>query len=166
MEMNTRLQVEHPVTEMTTGIDIVQAQIRIASGEPLRLTQSDIAATGHALECRINAEDPDTCLPSPGRISRWDPPGGNGVRVDSHAHAGSVVPPYYDSLIGKLIVHAPSRAEALRRMRAALGEMRVEGVRTNIPLHLDILADDGFAAGAFDIHHLERRLQRRAAPRA
>jgi acetyl-CoA carboxylase biotin carboxylase subunit len=157
IEMNTRLQVEHPVTEMTSGVDIVQEQIRIAAGEPLRLRQEDIRVTGHAVECRINAEDPATWLPNPGRITRWDPPGGNGVRVDSHAYAGYVVPPYYDSLVAKLIVHGRDRAEALRRMALALGETRLEGVRSNIPLHRDILGDDAFRAGAFDIHHLERR---------
>jgi acetyl-CoA carboxylase biotin carboxylase subunit len=163
IEMNTRLQVEHPVTEMTSGIDIVQAQIRIAAGEALRVTQSDIAINGHSIECRINAEDPFSGMPSPGRISRFDLPGGNGVRIDSHAVAGYTVPPYYDSLIAKLIVHGASREDALVRMRLALAEMQVDGVRTNLPLHRDILQNEGFCAGEFDIHHLERWLKQRIA---
>lgn len=161
IEMNTRLQVEHPVTEMTSGIDIVQEQIRIAAGETLKIRQSDIRVHGHSIECRINAEDPYACTPCPGRITRWDLPGGYGVRVDSHAAAGYVVPPYYDSLIGKLIVHGNSREEALVRMRLALQEMNVEGISTNIPLQREILKDPGFCAGGFDIHHLERWLKQR-----
>jgi len=160
IEMNTRLQVEHPVTEMTSGVDIVQEQIRIAAGEPLRVKQSDIAVNGHSIECRINAEDPFAGTPSSGQITRWELPGGNGVRIDSHATAGYVVPRHYDSLLGKLIVHAPTRAAALVRMQLALQEIQVEGVSTNIPLHREILQDEAFCAGEFDIHHLELRLMR------
>jgi acetyl-CoA carboxylase biotin carboxylase subunit len=163
IEMNTRLQVEHPVTEMTTGIDIVQHQIRVARGERLALTQADVRCQGHAIECRINAEDPETFAPSPGRITGWQVPGGFGVRVDSHANAGYRVPPYYDSMIAKLIVHGGTRDDALERMRLALAEMQVEGISTNVPLHRDILRDEGFAAGGVDIHHLERWLQQRSA---
>jgi acetyl-CoA carboxylase biotin carboxylase subunit len=163
IEMNTRLQVEHPVTEMTSGIDIVQAQIRIAAGEPLRIEQADVVISGHSIECRINAEDPIACTPSSGRITRWDLPGGNGVRIDSHATAGYVVPRHYDSLLGKLIVHGATREAALLRMRLALQEIQVEGVSTNIPLHREILQDEAFCAGEFDIHHLELRLRQRQA---
>ena len=162
IEMNTRLQVEHPVTEMTTGIDIVQQQIRVARAEQLALVQSDIVCNGHAIECRINAENPETFAPSPGLITGWDLPGGWGVRVDSHAGAGYRVPPYYDSMIAKLIVHGTSRADALARMRLALAEMRVEGISTNLPLHRAIVQEEGFAAGGVDIHHLERWLQQRS----
>jgi len=163
IEMNTRLQVEHPVTEMTTGIDIVQQQLRVARGERLALAQADVRCQGHAIECRINAENPDTFAPSPGRITGWQLPGGFGVRVDSHAGAGYRVPPYYDSMIAKLIVQGSTRADALDRMRLALAEMHVEGISTNVPLHREILRDDGFAAGGVDIHHLERWLQQRSA---
>jgi acetyl-CoA carboxylase biotin carboxylase subunit len=159
IEMNTRLQVEHPVTEMVSGLDIVQEQIRVARGEPLRLRQSDIVRRGHAIECRINAEDPFTFTPSPGTITRWDLPGGPGVRIDSHALAGYCVPPYYDSLIAKLIVHGETREEALGRAHIALSEMVVEGIKTNIPLHLDLIADAAFRAGGSDIHHLEKWLK-------
>ena len=159
IEMNTRLQVEHPVTEMTTGIDIVQQQIRVARGEKLRLTQADISCHGHAFECRINAEDPVTFVPSPGRITRWELPGGYGVRIDSHAGAGYVVPPYYDSMIAKLIVHGDTRDDALARLRCALDEMQVDGISTNLPLHRRLVRDAGFVGGAVDIHHLERRLR-------
>jgi acetyl-CoA carboxylase, biotin carboxylase subunit len=162
IEMNTRLQVEHPVTEMTTGIDIVQQQIRVARGEKLALTQADIRCHGHAFECRINAEDPLTFVPSPGRITRWEVPGGYGVRIDSHAGAGYVVPRYYDSMIAKLIVHGDTREDALARLRAALDEMRVEGISTNLPLHRRLVRDAGFASGAVDIHHLERLLREEA----
>ena len=161
IEMNTRLQVEHPVTEMTTGIDIVQQQIRAARGERLSFEQSDVACRGHAIECRINAEDPATFAPSPGLITGWQLPGGWGVRVDSHAGTGYRVPPYYDSMIAKLIVHGVTRDDALDRMRLALAEMRVEGIATNLPLHRQIVQEEGFAAGGVDIHHLERWLQRR-----
>lgn len=159
IEMNTRLQVEHPVTEMTTGIDIVQQQIRVARGERLTLTQADIGCHGHALECRINAENPETFAPAPGLITGWVLPGGFGVRVDSHASAGYRVPPYYDSMIAKLIVHGATRDDALERMRLALAEMRVDGIATNLPLHRRIAQEPGFAAGGVDIHHLERWLQ-------
>jgi len=163
IEMNTRLQVEHPVTEMTTGIDIVQQQIRVARGERLLLEQADVRCHGHALECRINAENPNTFAPAPGRVTGWELPGGYGVRVDSHVSAGYRVPPYYDSMIAKLIVHGATREDALARMQLALAEMRVEGIDTNLPLHREIVRDEGFAAGGVDIHHLERWLQRRSA---
>ena len=159
IEMNTRLQVEHPVTEMVTGIDLVQHQVRVARGERLAFTQAEIGCTGHALECRVNAEDPDSFAPSPGRIEDWAVPGGFGVRVDSHAGPGYAVPPYYDSMIAKLIVHGTDRADALARMRVALSEMRAGGIRTNLPLHRALLDDPGFVAGGVDIHHLERRLR-------
>jgi acetyl-CoA carboxylase biotin carboxylase subunit len=163
IEMNTRLQVEHPVTEMTTGIDIVQQQIRVARGERLALRQADIRCEGHAFECRINAENPETFAPSPGRITDWVLPGGFGVRVDSHASAGYRVPPYYDSMIGKLIVHGATRADALTRLRLALAEMQVGGIATNLPLHRRIVDEPGFAGGGVDIHHLERWLQHGSA---
>ena len=163
IEMNTRLQVEHPVTEMTAGIDIVQQQLRMARGERLSLAQREVRCQGHAIECRINAENPDTFAPSPGRITGWQVPGGFGVRVDSHANAGYRVPPYYDSMIAKLIVHGSTRNDALDRMRLALAEMRVDGIATNVPLHRELLRDEGFAAGGVDIHHLERWLQQRSA---
>ncbi|MFO1220604.1 MAG: acetyl-CoA carboxylase biotin carboxylase subunit [Burkholderiaceae bacterium] len=159
IEMNTRLQVEHPVTEMTTGIDIVQQQIRVARGEALTLTQGDIVCHGHAFECRINAEHAETFAPSPGRITEWLLPGGFGVRVDSHASAGYQVPPYYDSMIGKLVVHGATRDDALVRLRRALDEMHVGGIHTNLPLHRRIVRESGFAAGGVDIHQLERWLQ-------
>jgi acetyl-CoA carboxylase, biotin carboxylase subunit len=159
IEMNTRLQVEHPVTEMTAGIDIVQQQIRVARGEKLALTQADIRCHGHAFECRINAEDPVTFVPSPGCITRWEVPGGYGVRIDSHVGAGYVVSPYYDSMIAKLIVHGDTREDALARLRATLDEMYVEGISTNLPLHRRLVRDPGFTGGAVDIHHLERLLR-------
>ena len=159
IEMNTRLQVEHPVTEMTSGIDIVQQQIRVARGERLDITQAAVGCAGHAIECRINAEDPQTFVPSPGLISAWVLPEGEGVRVDTHASAGYRVPPYYDSMIAKLIVHGATRSEALARMRRALDLMQVEGIKTNLPLHRRLLQDQSFAAGAVDIHHLERWLR-------
>ena len=162
IEMNTRLQVEHPVTEMTTGIDIVQQQLRMAQGEVLSLRQQDVQLNGHSLECRINAEDPQTFMPTPGLVQRWEVPGGFGVRVDSHVTSGYRVPPYYDSMVAKVITHGATRDEALARMRLALGEMCVEGITTNIPLHLAILDDPGFCAGGVDIHHLEHWLQHRS----
>ncbi len=165
IEMNTRLQVEHPVTEMTSGIDIVQQQIRVARGEPLTLRQDDIACRGHALECRINAEHPDTFLPSPGVITGLRLPGGYGVRVDTHAGAGYRVPSHYDSMIAKLIVHGASREDALRRMQLALDELQVDGIATNVPLHREIVRDADFEKGGVDIHHLERWLRARAEPR-
>ena len=158
IEMNTRLQVEHPVTEMTTGIDIVQMQIRIAAGEKLPFRQRDIEFRGHAIECRINAEDPYTFTPSPGRIASYHPPGGPGVRVDSHIYAGYTVPPNYDSMIGKLIAYGATRDQAVRRMRIALSEMVIEGIRTNIPLHLELLHDSRFMRGGTSIHYLEQKL--------
>jgi acetyl-CoA carboxylase biotin carboxylase subunit len=163
IEMNTRLQVEHPVTELTSGIDIVQAQLKIAGGAALELRQSDIQCHGHAIECRINAEDPFSFVPSPGKITGWEIPGGNGIRVDSHAGVGYEVPPYYDSMIAKLIVHAPTRAEALTRMQGALSEMQVAGIKTNLVLHAALIDEPGFVAGGVDIHHLERWLKQRNA---
>nr|CCA87900.1 biotin carboxylase (Acetyl-CoA carboxylase subunit A) (ACC) [Ralstonia syzygii R24] len=165
IEMNTRLQVEHPVTEMTSGIDIVQQQIRVARGEPLALRQDDIVCQGHALECRINAEHPDTFAPSPGVITGWQLPGGYGVRVDTHAGAGYRVPSHYDSMIAKLIVHGASREDALRRMRLALDELQVDGIATNLPLHREIVRDEDFETGGVDIHHLERWLRARTERR-
>ncbi|MDE7539763.1 acetyl-CoA carboxylase biotin carboxylase subunit [Gluconobacter sphaericus] len=155
IEMNTRLQVEHPVTEMVCNVDLVREQIRIASGEPLGYTQSDIKMSGHAIECRINAEDPETFMPSPGTIKVFHAPGGLGVRMDSAIYAGYRIPPYYDSMIAKLIVHAPTRAEAIARMQRALDECVVDGVKTVIPLHQKILADPSFQKGDYTIHWLE-----------
>ncbi|MCC6708852.1 MAG: acetyl-CoA carboxylase biotin carboxylase subunit [Gammaproteobacteria bacterium] len=158
IEMNTRIQVEHPVTEMITGIDLVKWQLMVAAGEKLTVRQEDIKPIGHAIECRINAEDAYTFRPSPGRISVYHPPGGPGVRVDSHIYAGYTVPPYYDSLIGKLICHAETRGAALKRMENALVEMVIEGIETNVPLHRDLVADAAFIGGGTDIHYLERKL--------
>jgi acetyl-CoA carboxylase biotin carboxylase subunit len=166
IEMNTRIQVEHPVTEMVTGIDIVQQQIRIAAGEKLSLRQRDIVTRGHAIECRINAEDPFKFTPSPGRITAWHAPGGPGVRVDSHAYAGYFVPPHYDSMIGKLICYGDSRAQAIARMRIALSEMVVEGILSNIPLHRELMLDEKFIQGGTSIHYLEKRLAAILAPRS
>jgi len=161
IEMNTRVQVEHPVTELITGIDIVQEQIRIAAGEKLRFKQRDIVLTGHAIECRINAEDPYKFTPSPGRITAWHPPGGPGIRVDSHAYANYFVPPHYDSMIAKLLARGDTREQAIRRMRIALSEMAVEGIQTNLPLHRELLADANFVTGGTSIHYLENRLAQR-----
>lgn len=161
IEMNTRVQVEHPVTEMVTGIDIVQQQIRAAAGEKLRMRQRDIVQKGHAIECRINAEDPERFTPSPGRITGWHPPGGPGVRVDSHAYTGYFVPPNYDSMIGKVICYGDTRNQALARMRIAMSEMVVEGIKTNIPLHRELLIDEKFVLGGTSIHYLEKRLAAR-----
>ena len=158
IEMNTRLQVEHPVTEMITGIDLVIEQIRIAAGAPLTLKQEDIRFNGHAIECRINAEDPRTFRPSPGMITHFHPPGGLGVRVDSGAYAGYPIPPYYDSLIGKLIVHARTRNECLMRLKRALGEFVVDGIDTTIPLFKALIAEPDIADGQYDIHWLENYL--------
>jgi acetyl-CoA carboxylase, biotin carboxylase subunit len=155
IEMNTRVQVEHPVTELITGVDIVQTQIRVAAGEKLPFTQRQIEVKGHSIECRVNAEDPYTFMPSPGRISLWHAPGGPGVRVDSHAYTNYFVPPNYDSMIGKIIVHAPTREQALLRMRTALDETVVEGIKTNIPLHRELMADAKFVQGGTNIHYLE-----------
>ena len=158
IEMNTRVQVEHPVTEQVTGVDIVKEQLRIASGMPLSIKQEDVKLNGHAFECRINAEDPRTFMPSPGRVSYYHAPGGNGIRVDSHLYGGYTVPPHYDSLIAKLITWAEDRETALNRMQNALDEMVVEGIKTNIPLHNDIVRDANFARGGVNIHYLEKKL--------
>ncbi len=158
IEMNTRVQVEHPVTELITSVDIVKEQIRIASGYELKFRQDEIKIQGHAIECRINAEDPETFVPSPGPIKQWHAPGGPGVRVDSHIYSGYTVPPFYDSMIGKLITHGETRDSALARMRTALSEMVVEGIKTNIPLQEHICADEGFIVGGTDIHYLEKKL--------
>ncbi|MBK6509111.1 MAG: acetyl-CoA carboxylase biotin carboxylase subunit [Haliea sp.] len=159
IEMNTRVQVEHPVTEMITGFDIVKEQLRIASGLPLSARQSDIQFRGHAFECRINAEDPKTFLPCPGKVTTFHAPGGLGVRVDSHLYDGYTVPPYYDSLIAKIICHGEDRPLALARMRQALDELVVEGIRTNTPLHRELVRDQAFKTGGVSIHYLEKRLQ-------
>ena len=158
IEMNTRLQVEHPVTEFVTGIDLVQQQIRIAAGEKLALRQRDIVLKGHAIECRINAEDPFKFTPSPGRIASYHPPGGPGIRVDSHVYSGYNVPPHYDSMIGKLIAYGDTRDQAIRRMRIALSEMAIEGIKTNIPLHQELMHDPRFVKGGTSIHYLEQKL--------
>ncbi|MFZ6746268.1 acetyl-CoA carboxylase biotin carboxylase subunit [Undibacterium sp. JH2W] len=158
IEMNTRVQVEHPVTEMITGVDIVQEQIRIAFNEKLRFKQTDIMLKGHAIECRINAEDPFKFTPSPGRITSWHTPGGPGIRVDSHAYAGYFVPPNYDSMIGKVIAYGETREQAIRRMQIALSEMVVEGIQTNIPLHRELMIDARFIEGGTNIHYLEHKL--------
>jgi len=155
IEMNTRVQVEHPVTEMTTGIDIVKTQIMVAAGEKLPFTQRQIQIHGHAIECRLNAEDAFRFIPSPGRITMWHPPGGPGVRVDSHAYSNYFVPPNYDSMIGKIIVHGDTREQALARMRAALGETVIEGINTNVPLHRELMVDAKFMEGGTNIHYLE-----------
>jgi acetyl-CoA carboxylase, biotin carboxylase subunit len=159
IEMNTRIQVEHPVTEMVTGIDLVREQLLIAAGRPLSIRQEDIVMRGHAIECRINAEDPDSFLPCPGLIQHFHAPGGPGVRVDSHIYEGYRVPSNYDSMIGKLIVHGADRTQAIARMRVALSEMVVDGIRTNIPLQQRIMADVGFQKGGANIHYLEKRLK-------
>ncbi|MBV8210058.1 MAG: acetyl-CoA carboxylase biotin carboxylase subunit [Burkholderiaceae bacterium] len=166
IEMNTRVQVEHPVTEMVTGVDIVQQQIRIAAGQKLVLKQRDVIPRGHAIECRINAEDPFKFTPSPGRITAWHTPGGPGVRVDSHAYAGYFVPPHYDSMIGKVICFGENRSQAIARMRIALSEMVVEGIQTNIPLHRELMLDEKFIQGGTSIHYLENRLAAIRAPRS
>ena len=158
IEMNTRVQVEHPVTEMITGVDIIKEQLYIASGEKLRLKQSDIEITGHAIECRINAEDPRTFMPSPGKIERYHPPGGPGIRIDTHIYGGYTVPPHYDSMIGKLIAYGCDRQVAIARMRGALDEIDITGIKTNIDLHRDIMADAAFQAGGTNIHYLEKKL--------
>jgi acetyl-CoA carboxylase biotin carboxylase subunit len=158
IEMNTRIQVEHPVTEMITGVDLVQEQIHVAAGEKLRLRQKDLAVRGHAIECRINAEDPYRFTPSPGRITSYHPPGGPGIRVDSHVYQGYTVPPNYDSMVGKVIAYGVTREQALGRMRIALSEMVVEGIQTNIPLHRDLLNDTRFLRGGVSIHYLEHKL--------
>jgi len=158
IEMNTRIQVEHPVTEMITGVDLVQEQIHIAASEKLRLRQKDVQLRGHAIECRINAEDPYRFTPSPGKISSYHPPGGPGIRVDSHIYQGYSVPPNYDSMIGKVIAYGANREQAIGRMRVALSEMVVEGIQTNIPLHREMLNDIRFLRGGVSIHYLEQKL--------
>ena len=158
IEMNTRIQVEHPVTELITGIDLVKEQIKIAAGEKLTLKQSDIKITGHAIECRINAEDPRTFMPSPGKIALYHAPGGPGVRIDSHIYSSYTVPPNYDSLIGKLITHGDNRATAISRMRNALDEIVIDGINTNIPLRHDLVRDANFQMGGTSIHYLEKKL--------
>jgi acetyl-CoA carboxylase biotin carboxylase subunit len=158
IEMNTRIQVEHPVTEMVTGVDLVQEQIHVAAGEKLRLRQKDIVLRGHAIECRINAEDPYRFTPSPGKITSYHPPGGPGIRVDSHVYQGYTVPPNYDSMVGKVIAFGATREQALGRMRIALSEMVVEGIQTNIPLHRELLNDTRFLKGGVSIHYLEQKL--------
>ncbi|MDR3056175.1 MAG: acetyl-CoA carboxylase biotin carboxylase subunit [Zoogloeaceae bacterium] len=158
IEMNTRVQVEHPVTELITGIDIVQAQIRVAAGEKLGLKQRDIVFRGHAIECRINAEDPYTFVPFPGKISVYHPPGGPGIRVDSHIYQGYTVPSHYDSMVAKVIAYGDTRDQAIRRMRIALSEMGVEGIKTNIPLHQELMLDAHFIKGGSSIHYLEQKL--------
>jgi acetyl-CoA carboxylase biotin carboxylase subunit len=160
IEMNTRLQVEHPVTELVTGIDLVRAQLYIASGEPLRLRQKDVEIRGHAIECRINAEDPVTFMPSPGKVTVYHPPGGPGIRLDSHLYSGYTVPSQYDSLIGKLIAHGEDRATAIARMRTALSEIVIDGIKTNVPLHERLCRDSAFLAGGTNIHYLEAKLAR------
>jgi acetyl-CoA carboxylase biotin carboxylase subunit len=158
IEMNTRVQVEHPVTEMVTGVDIVKEQLLIAAGQKLSYRQKDITWRGHAMECRINAEDPKTFVPSPGRITQYHPPGGPGIRVDTHIYNNYVVPPYYDSMVAKLIAYGDTRAMAMARMRVALSEMVVDGIKTNIALHQDIMNDAGFIKGGVNIHYLQKKL--------
>ena len=165
LEMNTRLQVEHPVTEAVSGIDIVREQIRIASGAPLGFEQKDVKFNGHAIECRINAEDPFTFIPSPGRVTALHTPGGPGIRFDSHVYSGYFVPPYYDSMIGKLIAYGDDRDTAIARMKIALSEMVVSGIKTNLPLHRELMMDEKFRQGGTSIHYLEERLQEWKAQR-
>ena len=158
IEMNTRVQVEHPVTEMITGVDIVKEQLRIAAGEPLSISQDQVTFTGHAIECRLNAEDPKTFMPCPGTIEQFHMPGGPGIRCETHIYNGYKVPPYYDSMIGKLIAHGEDRNSAIARMQTALHEMIIDGIKTNIPLQIDIMADSAFASGSQNIHYLEKKL--------
>ncbi len=165
IEMNTRVQVEHPVTELITGVDIVQEQIKIAANQKMTLRQKDIVKKGHAIECRINAEDPNSFVPSPGRITSWHAPGGPGIRVDSHAYNGYFVPPNYDSMVGKLLAYGATREQAIARMRIALSEMIVEGIKTNIPLHRELMDDAQFIKGGFSIHYLEQRMAKLAERR-
>ena len=163
LEMNTRLQVEHPITEAISGIDIVREQIRIASGATLGYTQDDIQFSGHAIECRINAEDPETFAPCPGKITEWHAPGGLGIRVDSEIYSGYAIPPFYDSMIAKLIVHGKTRNAALMRLRRALEEFVIEGVKTTIPLHQEIISQAEFIDGQYNIHWLEKFMNQKAA---
>ncbi len=158
IEMNTRIQVEHPVTEMITGVDLIKEQLRVAAGLPLSITQDQVVVRGHAIECRINAEDPRTFVPSPGEITRFHSPGGLGVRWDSHIYAGYRVPPYYDSMIGKLICYGENRDIAIARMKHALNELVIDGIKTNIPLHKEIMSDENFRNGGTNIHYLEKKL--------
>ncbi|MBI0156248.1 MULTISPECIES: acetyl-CoA carboxylase biotin carboxylase subunit [Gilliamella] len=158
IEMNTRIQVEHPVTEMVTGVDLIREQILIAAGQPLSIKQDDIKIKGHAIECRINAEDPKTFMPSPGKITRFHAPGGFGIRWESHIYAGYAVPPYYDSMIGKLIAYGETREVAIARMKNALAELVIDGIKTNIELHIEIMNDEGFMKGGTNIHYLEKKL--------
>ena len=158
IEMNTRIQVEHPVTEMITGIDLIKEQLRIAAGQPLSFSQKDIQIRGHAVECRINAEDPVRFLPCPGTITRFHSPGGMGIRWESHIYTGYTVPPYYDSMIGKLIAYGENRDVAISRMRNALSELIIDGIKTNIPLHQEIMTDENFKKGGANIHYLEKKL--------
>jgi len=164
--MNTLVQVEHPVTELISGVGIVQQQIRVAAGEKLSIRQRDLVLRGHAIECRINAEDPYKFTPSPGRITAWHPPGGPGIRVDSHAYANYFVPPHYDSMIAKVLAYGDTREQAIRRMRIALSEMAVEGISTNLPLHRELLTDARFVTGGTSIHYLEHRLAQREGVKA
>ncbi len=159
MEMNTRIQVEHPITEEVTGVDLVREQIRIAAGEALSFSQSDVRIQGHAIECRINAEDPVRFYPSPGTVTQYHAPGGPGIRMDTHLYNGYTVPPYYDSMIAKLIAYGPTREIAIARMRGALGEIVIDGIHTNIPLHIDLMKDANFQQGGTNIHYLEKRLK-------
>jgi acetyl-CoA carboxylase biotin carboxylase subunit len=161
IEMNTRIQVEHPISEMISGVDLVQEQIRVAAGEKLRFKQRDLNFRGHAIECRINAEDPFTFVPFPGKITTYHPPGGPGIRVDSHIYQGYTVPQHYDSLIAKVIAYGDSRDQAIRRMRIALSEMSIEGIKTNIALHQELMQDAGFIKGGMNIHYLEKKLAAR-----
>ena len=158
IEMNTRVQVEHPVSEMITGVDIVKEQLLVASGYGLSFCQDDIKFKGHAIECRINAEDPNNFMPSPGLIKHYHPPGGNGVRIDSHIYSGYTVPPFYDSLIAKVITYAPDRDTALARMNNALNELVIDGIKTNTPLHQSLVQDSEFRCGGVNIHYLEKKL--------
>lgn len=162
MEMNTRIQVEHPVTEMVTGIDLVKEQFMVAAGHPLSFTQEDIKITGHSIECRINAEDPETFIPSPGKVTSYHTPGGFGIRVDSHLYDGYVVPPYYDSMVAKLIVHGKTRTEAMQKVRRSLNEYVIDGIKTTIPLHRLLVDDPDMQKGEYDIHWLEKRLSKKA----
>ncbi len=158
IEMNTRIQVEHPITEMITGIDLVKEMLSIASGNKLSIKQEDVVLRGHSIECRINAEDPDNFMPSPGKVKHFHAPGGNGVRVDSHLYSGYTVPPNYDSLIGKIITWGATREESMARMRNALNEIIIDGIKSNVPLHRDLLNDKGFCKGGVNIHYLEKKL--------
>ena len=158
IEMNTRIQVEHPVTEMITGVDLIKEQLRIAAGQPLSIKQEEVVVKGHAVECRINAEDPNTFLPSPGKITRFHAPGGFGVRWESHIYAGYSVPPYYDSMIGKLITYGENRDVAIARMKNALAELIIDGIKTNVELQMKIMSDENFQHGGTNIHYLEKKL--------